>query len=344
VPGYLPALKKPLEGDDYLRQVGAAYALAQVARFLGEERHTAVARQAVLTLLLDTAPDTSDAQARHTTLPSVVVSRLATAGLLVLAINELPSPGADLLEQSEQLCAFLRKQQLADGTLSLTDPGVTAAVDPDAVNFYPGVALLALMRSQRHRPAAWKTEVVSKALPAYRTWWRSHKTMTFIPWQTAAFAEAYLRTKEKAFAEFVLEMNDWLCELQYTEIDAGHPLWLGGFREWAAGKPVNAPPQASAAAYAESLAAACRTARLAGDTSHYEHYRAALEGCLQFLATLQYTDANTQHFADWYRPVLLGAFHASHQDGNLRIDYTQHAVCALVQYLAGVCELVNGDW
>ena len=55
------------------------------------------------------------------------------------------------------------------------------------------------------------------------------------------------------------------------------------------------------------------------------------EGSLRL--TLQYTEPNTQYFADWYRPRLAGAFHASHQDGNLRIDYTQHAVCALVQYL-----------
>ena len=59
---------------------------------------------------------------------------------------------------------------------------------------------------------------------------------------------------------------------------------------------------------------------------------------MQFLATLQYTDANTRHFADWYRPTLIGGFYASHQDGNLRIDYTQHAVCALVQYLTYVAE------
>jgi hypothetical protein len=59
---------------------------------------------------------------------------------------------------------------------------------------------------------------------------------------------------------------------------------------------------------------------------------------LQFLITLQYTEANTQHFADWYRPAMLGAFHASHQDGTLRIDYTQHAVCALIQYLSSVVE------
>jgi hypothetical protein len=344
VNGYLPALKAPLEGDHYLRQVGAAYALAQVARFLGDEKFTAVARQAVLTLLLDTALSPNDSPVRHTTLPSVVVNRLAAAGWLILAINELPSPGEDLLEQSEQLCAFLRKQQGADGALSYVDPGVKAELDPDGINHHPGAALFGLMRSQRYRPAAWKTEVVRKALPYYRSWWRAHKTMTFVPWQTAAYAEAYLRTKEPPFADFVQEMNDWLCELQYTQLDPRHPLWGGGFMEWVDGKPRAEPPLVGSALYAESLVAACRVARQTGDVNHYQRYRESLERCLQFLTTLQYMDANTQHFADWYRPVLVGAFHGSHEDGNLRIDYTQHAVCALVQYLAYVGELVSGEW
>ena len=92
-------------------------------------------------------------------------------------------------------------------------------------------------------------------------------------------------------------------------------------------------------AYAEGLAEACRVARKAGDLTRYQRYRGGLERCLQFAVTLQYTDSNTQHFADWYRRRLLGGFYASHQDGNLRIDYSQHAVCVLVQYLQYVaCE------
>ena len=84
------------------------------------------------------------------------------------------------------------------------------------------------------------------------------------------------------------------------------------------------------------MAEACRVAQATGDLEHYRRYGDALERCLQFLTTLQYTDANTTHFQAWYRPKLLGAFYASDQDGNLRIDYTQHAVCAMVQYLSYV--------
>src|SRR5437660_7751756 len=139
--GYLPALKMPLEGDHYLRQLGTAFALARAARFTKDERYTAVARQAVLRLLLDTAVDPSDPQVRATTLPSLVVNRLAAAGLLVLAIHELPAPGDDLLEQAEQLCHFIRKQQRSDGSLSYADHAEdpkAASVDPEGINYYPG--------------------------------------------------------------------------------------------------------------------------------------------------------------------------------------------------------------
>jgi hypothetical protein len=336
--GYLPALKAPLEGDHYLRQAGAAFALARVARFLGQESYAAVARQAVLTLLLETTTDPQDPHARHTTLPPLLINPLGAAGLLILAIHELPSPGEDLLEQAEQLCVFIRKQQRTDGALDYAESGSQAENDPDGINYYPGEALYGLMRSQQYRPAAWKTEIVRKALPYYRSWWRTHKSLSFVPWQTAAYAEAYLLTREQPFADFVLDMNDWVCGFQHIQLDPHHPLWLGGFRESAEGSPMMGAPQVTSACYAEGLAEACRVARQAGDRNRYQRYREALELCLQFLTTLQYTEANTQHFADWYRPVLVGAFHASHQDGNLRIDYTQHAVSALVQYL------VSGEW
>jgi hypothetical protein len=79
-------------------------------------------------------------------------------------------------------------------------------------------------------------------------------------------------------------------------------------------------------------------ARQAGDIQRHPRYRQALERGLQFLQTLQYTEANCQHFAEWYRPEVVGGFYASHQDGTLRIDYTQHAVCALVGYLEQVAD------
>jgi len=39
----------------------------------------------------------------------------------------------------------------------------------------------------------------------------------------------------------------------------------------------------------------------------------------------------------------VGAFHRSHQDGNVRIDYTQEAMAAYLQYLATVDPLEGGQ-
>jgi hypothetical protein len=334
--GMVPALNAPMEGDQFLAQAGAAFALARAARFTGDSRYALRARQAVLSLLAETRTDPADASCRCTVFPSVAVNRLAAAGLIVAAMHELPAPANDLLDQGEQLCCYIRKQQRADGSFSYSDNPADAdplCGFPEGVNSFPGLALHGLMLSQRHRPAPWKDESARRALDYYRNWWQGHKALAFVPPMTAACAEAFLRTKDEAYARFVLEMSDWLCGFQYEEADPRYPLWRGGFMGCADGKPLAQAPTVETAGCAEALAEACRVARQLPDVQRYDRYRAALTKALQFLTTLQYTEDNTQHFSPSFRHVVLGGFHGSHQDGNLRVDYAQHAVSALVQYL-----------
>ncbi|MCS6852908.1 MAG: hypothetical protein NZ700_17245 [Gemmataceae bacterium] len=341
VDGFVPALHTKLDGDHYLGQVSAAAALAAAARYFGDDRYAVRARQALLTLLLDTTTathPTSGETIRHTSLPSVVVNRLGAAGLLTLAIHELPQPGGDLLKQADELCRFIRLQQRDDGSFRCTDQAEHAD-DVDSIGQYPGLAVHALAVSQRHQPAPWKAAVLRKAFPFYRAWWSKNRGLSFVSAQSPAAAEWFGLTKEQPAADFVFEMNEWLCGLQYVQLDPRHPLWSGGFMAWSGGRAVASAPDANSALGANSLVEACRVARQLGDVPRFTRYRDALERCLQFLATLQYTEANTQHFADWYRPLLVGAFHVSHEDGNLRVDHTGQAVWALVRYLDQVADV-----
>jgi hypothetical protein len=335
--GIHPALNKQLDGDDYLRQLGATIALARAARYLNNPHHAAVATQAVLRFLDDTV---TDAKAQHLRYPGPAVAGdpVAAAGLLVQAINELPLPQSDVLEKSEELCAFIRLRQRGDGAILCGADPSQVSQDPAATGAAPGQALCGLMASQRNRPAAWKLDVVHKAMTFYHPWWKAHRSMTAPVSQTAAYAAAFLQTKSQDLADAVLDMNDWLCSLQYSQLDPRHKEWWGGFKSWADDRPVDSVPNVSGCACAEALVEACRVARQLGDVQRYDRqYRPALELWRSFAARLQYVEGNTRHFdPDYRRRNLLGGFHASPDDGTLRIDYTQQAVCAMVQYLTFV--------
>jgi hypothetical protein len=327
--GRLPSVAQDVEGDHYVRQLHAAIALARAARFTGEERFAARATQAMLVLLEDAPPDETDAACRCVSLPPVLVNRLGATGLLVVAINELPQPDKALLDKSEQLCNYLRKQARADGSLAYHD----GKEETEGINEYPGAALYGLALSQRHRPAEWKAALLKKALPHYRECWKKNPAMAFVPLMSAAFAETHALTKDKACADFVFEMNDWLCGLQYLRVEPRKVSWHGGFHGWQNGQAVESMPTADDAVYAGSLAQACRCAREQGNQERFSRYSESAEHALRFLKTLQYTAETTGHYADWYRPRLLGGFHHSHTDGNLRIEQTSHAVAAMLACL-----------
>ncbi len=343
--GLVPSLGRPLDGDHYLHQAVASVGLARAARVLQHELATARARQAVLSLLALTKTDPSAPQVRYPAFPSSQANRLGTSGLLVLAIHELPEPGEDLLEQSEQLCNFIRGRQQADGSFKYQDdlPQPVAFVgtleeDADAFHVYPGMALCGLMRSQLHRPADWKTDTARKALGFYRTVWQKQKHPALAAWHTPAYVEAFVRTKEKAFAELAIEMADWLTTLQYDN-DRQNLLWTGGFKSCREGVPLNLPPRVTSSIQVTALIEAYRAVRQTGDATRTARYRDAIERGLQFLASLQYTAGTTRHFAESFQPRVIGGFHPTHQDGTLRIDATGHTVAALTHYLQHVAEL-----
>jgi hypothetical protein len=334
--GILPALNRTLDGDDYLHQLEATIALARAARYLNNKNYAAAATQAVLRFLDDTVTDSTGGKLRSGG-PAVDTDHLAAAGLLVSAINELPMPQDDILDKADQLCRFIATRQQVNGALQCTN---SSSTDTEAVvngcsSSGPGQALCGLMASQRRRPAQWKLDIVHKALGYYQDWWRSHRNAELAASQTPAYAEAYLATKSKDYADAVFEMNDWLCALQYSQLDPRHQQWWGGFK--CSTDDADAPT-VHGCLYAQSLAAACRVARQLGDAQRFDkQYRPALELWRTYLVRLQYVEANTQHFDPTYRRrSLLGGFHASTEDGTLRIDFTAQAVCALLEYQDGV--------
>ncbi len=168
--GYNPALQEPMMGDHDLKQARGALALAQAAKFCGDEKQTAIASQAILTLLAATKIDPADPNCRVPVHSSFLCNRVGFAAVVAMAIYELPAPDAKLVAEAERLCVFLQKQCRTDGSVHYTDGpnDVPSRIDPEGMNEYPGTALHAIMLGNRLRPAAWKPELVKKGMAYYR--------------------------------------------------------------------------------------------------------------------------------------------------------------------------------
>jgi hypothetical protein len=316
-----------IEGDDLGSQATCAFALARAGRLTGEEKYAVRAAQTVLALLAEAPKDTATGVRR----PGPLTHPIGAAARLALAIYELPDVAPELIQSGEELCQYLRTCVQPDGSIRCSDSGEANARTAETV----GPVLAALALSQRAAPAQWKQDAVAQGLAYYRKQFRTRPDPHIIPWMTAAAVETHLRTKDPAAAEFVFEMIDWLRKLQYDGADRARAAWRGGFPTMADGKVARTPPTIETASYAMALADACRMIRQMErpDAARYDNYRAALARALQFVTTLQYAEENTQHFAAHFRPALVGAFHPSAADGNLRTVHTAAAVAALSQFL-----------
>src|ERR1043165_4965257 len=206
--GFQPALCVLLDGDNFSSQAGAAFALARAARYFGDEGSTVKARQAILTLLLETMLDPRDGSksSRHLAALPAAVDRLSAHGLLISAIHELDQVEKcpDLLKQADELCNYLRLQQREDAALFVADggkliKGVSEEVDAQRA----GWALQGIIRSHRHRPAEWKLDMLRKARTYYVTSWKKKKSIAATCALTPAFAEAFVLTKDGAYKDAV---------------------------------------------------------------------------------------------------------------------------------------------
>jgi hypothetical protein len=331
--GHRPALRQAMDGDNDLAQAKAALAMAQAARFTGNERQAAIAGQAILSLLALTKFDPADPSVRVPVAPSQTCNRVGFSAVLALAIFELPGADARLAAEGERLVEFIHRNLKTDGSVHYIDSLTETATktDPAGMNEYPGLALQAVAASQRVKPAAWKAEAMKKAVEHYRAAFKAQPHPMLAATLSPAFAEWYLQSKSNEAAAAVFEMNDHLAGVQYPAGDPRHPLWAGGFRP---APNVEGEPGFDCGWHLQSLAAGYRVLRLNPDLARAERYHQVIADAVGFATGLQYAESNTRHFDNNYRAgSLIGGFHLSPTDGNLRLDATAASVIGLLKCL-----------
>jgi hypothetical protein len=154
-----------------------------------------------------------------------------------------------------------------------------------------------------------------------------------------AFADLHLQTRNADAAAAVFELADSLCALQYPAANVKNPNWAGGFRGVVNGQPADTEPSVESATCLTALGWAYQVTARNADVPRAERYRQAAQDAALFVTALQYTEPNTRHFENSFRAhVLIGGFHLSPSDGDLRIDAAGRGVSALLRYLASGAE------
>ena len=254
-------------------------------------------------------------------------AKLGAAALAALAILEGPSAaefGAELALLAQGI------NSLAEGEDGFRTFFFPPERDGDNWNFYSGEALL-FWAEARRRGLTWAptlerwTEVFARC----RNRHRRARNPAFVPWHTQACVSMFLQTGRRGFADFALEINDWLLPMQQW---GGLPPDMWG-RFYDPRRPEFGPPHAaSTGAYLEGLADALALARVLGDATRAGAYGRAAERGLRSLRQLQFRDDRDAFYVSRKKRVM-GAVRTEVYDNALRIDSAAHALAAAVKLL-----------
>lgn len=244
----------------------------------------------------------------------------ASLGGAAFALLTLVAAEDDALgDEARRLGDAILSLQRPDGGFHTEFPGATRA---ELEDFYPGEAMLALMRLHARYPDPRYPEALRHALAYYRTHFRRRPSSAFVSWQMAAYAHLFRITGEREYAEFVFELADAIVSHQYVGGAVPYADYVGGYRGGTC-------PGIPSATYNEGVLDALDLAKRTGDRERMARYqRAGLLAAL-FTLRLQLTEDSAYYVQNPERA--LGAFRASLVDGALRIDHTQHALNSFIK-------------
>ena len=252
-------------------------------------------------------------------------------GYAYLAIDENPSIAFNafmimslLNSNIAQKAALLDK--LAQGILSrqLPDGSYRTNFNSDkitGIDYYPGEAMLSLMKIYKATKNTAYLDSVKKAFPYYRKYWRNKKNSAFIPWHTQAYYLLYQETADPELAEFIFEMNDWLID-HYQIYRSAYLDKIGGF-------PKKIPGGTVTAVYLEGINDAYALAVEKQDRRHKEKYGRSIAWGTRFILQSQFNEKNSFYLENPKRAI--GGIRITLMDNIQRVDSVQHSVMALLK-------------
>lgn len=320
---YYPATNGEKRAYNLPRHAGTIYAMMQLYEVTGEKELLAAAQRALKFLLAHVHPAKGTVRKRAVVVEDNVV-KLGGVGLAGIAIAQYVRASNDRqpLDTLVQLGRWIQSVQDPDTgelhTHYMTWPNGRRLNKKMA--YYPGEAILALMRLHELDPkggwlesarAAADWQVKSQQGQDY---WADH-------WLLYALNEIHAATGSEPLAKHALAMaTEAIVEQQRRRAEGDRRDWVGSFY---------VPPRITpTATRMEGLAAAWFLARRQERDDLTEPYRETLLRGAGFILQGQVMPEQAMFHA---RPaVSLGGFTASLTDPEIRIDFVQHSISALL--------------
>lgn len=313
------------EGEDYnfLRHAGSCYALLELFRVTDDARYRDAAQRGIEYLLTHARPPKpADAAAAFEAIVSPgEEAKLGGAALAILAILEHHDATGERrwLERAEGLARFIQFMQDDTGRFESKYFYGRPDAKPFVSIYYPGEAILALTRLARVTGNTTWLNVARRGADYLITVRDASLETAELPhdhWLLMGLDELDRVTDEPLYPRHAARIGEAILNAQRRE--SANPDWIGTFYD---------PPRSTpTATRAEALVALHRLT-----TRHGESTR-AIESALMLMAAFQLRcqlNETNSHFLP--RPDRAhGGFRRSLTNFEIRIDYVQHNMSALL--------------
>jgi len=302
---YLPEEMQYSTKLNNLRKMGALWSITQLQRFTGDERYGELIQRGLKYFELFVVQDPEG----FAYVDMNDKRKLGFSAFMILSLvgtDAYPGRGELMRELAE---GILHQQHLDGSYKTYFHSDRNTGTD-----YYPGEANLALMALFEETGEERYKKAVERSFSFYREYWRSNRTLAFIPWHTQALWKLYQADPQDEYRDFIFEMTDWMLMFQQTPTRHMQQEYIGGFTQ---------SPGNSTASYLEGTNDAYLLAKEVGDAERTERYGNAVQWASAFILkciVLESTD-----------PKALGGVSQSLRNPTQRVDYNQHAIAAFIK-------------
>lgn len=319
---YDPTEDRVLPGYNLLRHAGTTYALLELYRVEGGAKFLKTAERALDWLLAqkDSCPPPHETYA---CLYENNEAKLGGSGLAILALVESyrATGNQERLTQAEELAGWLLAIESDAGEFTVHIQARDGALDDHVSLYYPGEAIFGLVRlgeetgneaylDAARRAAVWLITVRDKGV--------TEGELEHDHWLLYGLNELDRLAPDPLFVDHTAKLVRAIEAAQHrSDVPAE---WVGGFYDPPRGTPT--------ATRVEGLTAAYALFTRRGDTDMALRAQNAIELGTAFVLRMHLTPERAAAYPVARRA--LGGFTGSFEEAQVRIDYVQHSISALL--------------